>query len=59
MAKIQGNRDEKPPEADDATAARELSEARRLGESSAQAGGKDLRDAETFRALRKQQDAGE
>jgi hypothetical protein len=36
-------------------AARELTDARRLGKSTANTGGQDLRDAETFRALREQE----
>jgi hypothetical protein len=46
---------EKPAEDDEKSAARELAEARRVGKSKAQAGGQDLRDAETFRALREQE----
>lgn len=37
-------------------AARKLAEARRVGKSTASAGEHDLRDAETFRALRQPRD---
>ena len=54
MPENHGNReaapDDKAPES-----AQELSEARRVGKSRAKAGDRDLRDAETFRALREQE----
>jgi hypothetical protein len=45
-------KDDAVPDDGPGESTQELSEARRVGKSSAKVGDRDLRDAETFRALR-------